>query len=736
MKVLMLVKSGVTDDARIRREAAALAADGYEVTVIGDRPGPDHPISDVTVLYCRPAASRASWADRSPVRSALRWLLLPTHRRLDDRAFVQAAARAGDAIDADVVHAHDLTGLRAAQRCCRPKAKLVYDAHECWTGRSLVGRPNPLGRVADAICELRLGRRADIVLTVSDELADWLRTRRGFCDVRIVQNTSQRRNLAPPHRPHAVHYGGRIDQERDLATVAQGAASVAGIELIVRGTADAGVAAALAELGVRVLPPIPTGELAGELAEAGIGLVPLAGDGINHAVALPNKLFEAVQAGVPVVAADLPAIRRVVDKFGLGALYIPGDPDSFAAALQSVVAEYPAYRTAVEAARDALSWEHDATLLVASYREMLGRSAEPPDVAIVSVARDDGDARVERLASALVALNLDVEVHALAPATTSDPQVRRVLRRRRGIIVRLARACSLPFTVSAVVLVVVDPDLFLPARLARLGCRRTVVCDVFEDYKLVVDDRAWASRRVVREIARRCARAAQAAARGVDLTLVADDHVPPLDARERLVVRNLPQPARSQRSGYTARPTSAYVGDVRVSRGALEMIEGVRATDDWELDIVGPIHEGDRDEIMSAIADDPRIRIHGRRSPDESWRIVEGASVGLSLLHITPAFAKSMPTKVYEYANAGMAVITSPLLRPAALVAEHGFGAVAAGSCDIRDTLTRWRAEPDELVLCRQRAAAWADAHLGGLWPPAVAATRIKTMVDERSEPT
>ncbi len=44
MRVLMLVKSGVTDDSRIRREASALADAGYDVTVIGDRPGPVHPI--------------------------------------------------------------------------------------------------------------------------------------------------------------------------------------------------------------------------------------------------------------------------------------------------------------------------------------------------------------------------------------------------------------------------------------------------------------------------------------------------------------------------------------------------------------------------------------------------------------------------------------------------------------------------------------------------------------------
>jgi glycosyltransferase involved in cell wall biosynthesis len=359
-------------------------------------------------------------------------------------------------------------------------------------------------------------------------------------------------------------------------------------------------------------------------------------------------------------------------------------------------------------------------------------NATQPDVAILSVARSDGDARVERLVSAMVELGLNVEVHALAPQVISKPHGRRILRTRRGPITRLARALILPFTVSGKVLVVVDPDLFISARLARLVRRCLVVCDVFEDYTLVVDDRAWARRRLVRIAARAYARAAHSAARGVDLTLVADDHVPPAEARERLVVRNLPILDRSGPIKPMQRPVSAYVGDVRVSRGALEMINGVRATDDWELDIVGPIFRGDRDEIMAAVADDPRIRLHGRQSPEDSWVIVGHASVGLAPLHETPAYAQSMPTKVYEYANAGMAIISSPLSRPAALIAKHGFGVLAAEADDITATLNHWRARPEELALCRRRAAEWAEATLGGDWPPAIAAARIKTMVEKR----
>ena len=96
MNVVMVVKSGVTDDARIRRVAAALAEMGLSVTVIGDRPGPNDPIPRVELRFARPARTRPSFLAGDPIRRMARWLLLPTHRRRDDREFASAVAALTD----------------------------------------------------------------------------------------------------------------------------------------------------------------------------------------------------------------------------------------------------------------------------------------------------------------------------------------------------------------------------------------------------------------------------------------------------------------------------------------------------------------------------------------------------------------------------------------------------------------------------------------------------------------
>ena len=247
---------------------------------------------------------------------------------------------------------------------------LIYDAHECWTGRHRAGRPEWFGPWFDGRRERRLGRQASVVVTISDELAIWLRANRGFSDVRVVRNTADS-GRGRPAAPSAAHYGGRIDEERDLLTAAAGAALVDGVDLIVRGGGDQASIDALRDAGVDVLPPIAPDALADELSEAGIGLVTLTGGSINHEVALPNKLFLAAQAGVPIVAADLPAMRRVITEYGLGELYTPGDAESFASAMRCVVEHHREYCDRIAESRAALSWQHDAHVLVAMYDEVV-----------------------------------------------------------------------------------------------------------------------------------------------------------------------------------------------------------------------------------------------------------------------------------------------------------------------------------------------------------------------------
>jgi glycogen(starch) synthase len=404
-RVLALAQSPVAGDSRVLREAEALVAAGYAVHLVG-RGVPDGfvppagvPVDDAgRSTGLRPAggagARRLPGAAR-PVLDAARWLLLPEHR-----ARVEAAWRTGAAarVEAyleqgppDVVHAHDYNTLElAADVAARTGAALVYDAHELWVGRARAGRPEPLRRRRAAAREDQLMARADLVLTVSEGIAERLRTR-GARRVVVVRNSFPARAATTrlAERPTGLVYAGRIGPARDLETLAAAAPALAhlGVRPVVVGPADPEYLAGFAPraAGVDLRPaPLPLDAVDEVYRGAGLAVITLDGSCENHRLALPNKLFHAVRAGVPVVVADLPELARVVTGLGLGATYAPGDPTSLAAAVAEVVARYPHVVAAVSAAAPDLSWERDSALFVEAYAGLPARRAPHVPVSVGS----------------------------------------------------------------------------------------------------------------------------------------------------------------------------------------------------------------------------------------------------------------------------------------------------------------------------------------------------------------
>ncbi|MGH3414974.1 MAG: glycosyltransferase [Actinocrinis sp.] len=422
MNVLMLVMSDVAHDSRVMREAVALAEHGHAIHIVGkDVPVDWTPPRGITVESVSggtgfkpqaatsqaatsqgtavqgtavqstasqgapsPAAPKAaaSPSTSTAARRAVRWLLLPQHRQRVWRTWCTRAGAAVEGRKFDVVHAHDFNVLRlAAQLADQSGARLVYDSHEFWSGRERHGRPTPIERARERRAEQKLLRRADAVLTVSAGIAERLGGWRGG-EVRLVRNTfpatpeSEASKVPLKERPAGIVYAGRIGAARDLETLLP-AAAAAHLDAVLMGPADREylqrIQPAIDSGAVRLEPARPVDEVDDVLREVGISMVTLTDTCDNHRMALPNKLFHAVRAGVPVVAADLPELRRTVTAYGLGALYRPGDVASMRAALEQVAGQYPQLCAQVANARGDLSWERDAEVLVGVYADLAGR---------------------------------------------------------------------------------------------------------------------------------------------------------------------------------------------------------------------------------------------------------------------------------------------------------------------------------------------------------------------------
>src|SRR2546423_946622 len=386
MRILMLVISNVATDTRVMREAAALADAGHAVHVIGKDVSTGYePPAGVTVSSVgagsafRKEGAEALGARRNlpPHLRAARWALLPQHRNSAFASWRTKAARLAAAREFDVVHAHDFNTLPLGAELARQhRVPLVYDAHELWQGRPRVGRPTPWQKRQEARLERAWGARAVSVVTVGDGVAQARRAAYGGRHVEVARNTSplpEGGPVAPPKAASGAVYAGRIAPFRELEAIAGASELVQPLRVVIAGPADDTYLGSYDAKAAELLGARPVDEVDALLRELGISLVTHSDKWLNHRLAMPNKLFHAVRAGVPVVATDVQELRRVVEQYKLGALYRPGDAASLAAALREVAQNYEVYAAAVRAAAPALSWEADAEVLRGIYDRLAQR---------------------------------------------------------------------------------------------------------------------------------------------------------------------------------------------------------------------------------------------------------------------------------------------------------------------------------------------------------------------------
>lgn len=94
----------------------------------------------------------------------------------------------------------------------------------------------------------------------------------------------------------------------------------------------------------------------------------------NHVHAQPNKLFEAMAAGVPVIASDFPAWRDIIEPLQCGLLVDPMSPAAISEAMIWIM-EHPKEafdmgmrgRKAVE---QTYNWQHESVTLLGIYHEL------------------------------------------------------------------------------------------------------------------------------------------------------------------------------------------------------------------------------------------------------------------------------------------------------------------------------------------------------------------------------
>jgi glycosyltransferase involved in cell wall biosynthesis len=129
---------------------------------------------------------------------------------------------------------------------------------------------------------------------------------------------------------------------------------------------------------IHLLDPVPPADLLPWVASADVGVMSNQPRSLNERLSTPNKLFESIAAGLPVVSPDFPERRRIIltDPLGpLGAVCDPTDPAVLAQTIASLIDVDAESRgdlraRCAAAARERWNWESESRSLLEAYQRM------------------------------------------------------------------------------------------------------------------------------------------------------------------------------------------------------------------------------------------------------------------------------------------------------------------------------------------------------------------------------
>lgn len=324
---------------------------------------------------------------------------------------------------ADVYHAHDFTALAACYIAARLRRKpLIFHAHELPLSELDVPHRRLLRILLTPFLAHMLSRCAGGI-GASPFYEQVLRERYRLSKVMLLRNVPpyqlveksdrlrQRLGLAPSVR--IALYQGNIQPDRRLDILVRAAAFLEDdIVVVMLGQAVEPTISEIRELiasegladQVKILPPVPYEELLDWTSSADIGLTLIPPDGtLNMQTCLPNKLFEYLMAGLPVLTSPMDAVAPLVISYDVGQVALSLEPADLGAAINTILRDETElarmHRNALNAAQSEFNWEKESVNLIRLYQNILAmqskmqhrRKAISKSVSMISVEGEPND---------------------------------------------------------------------------------------------------------------------------------------------------------------------------------------------------------------------------------------------------------------------------------------------------------------------------------------------------------
>lgn len=369
-RILIGVNSDLITDVRVHKVCTSLAQAGYALSLIGRK------WKESTDLH-RPYPTR---------RVTLRIRKGPLfYVEFNIRLALALLFSRGDAI-----LCNDTDALLACFWVSKLKRiPLIFDAHELFPELpEVVNRPR--------IKEFWQGLEDSIfpqlqhAYTVCQSIAEYYLERYGL-QMGVVRNIPLRESGHEPISPIPLHrkeahillYQGAVNIGRGVDWLIEAMPFLPDCCLVICGEGDCSQAmhelAARSEAHERIVftGRIPQEELKRYTIQADVGFVLLEHMGLSYYYALPNRIFDYMRVGVPVLATRFPEIARVVEEAESGTLLTHYEPEYLAQQIHLLLAQWesPERRKQLKETARQYSWEEEEKVLLSIVQNALSKDS-------------------------------------------------------------------------------------------------------------------------------------------------------------------------------------------------------------------------------------------------------------------------------------------------------------------------------------------------------------------------
>lgn len=365
-KVIVSVTSDLVTDQRVDKVCRTLCSLGFDLTLVGRRK------TDSANMDSRPYRTH---------RMRLLWEKGPLfYAEYNLRLFFYLLGN-----EAQLLVSNDLDTLLPNYLVHRiRRMPLVYDSHEYYTETpELVSRPR-VQRIWKAI-ERSIFPRLRDVITVNESIAALYEKEYGI-KLNVVRNiplltetavTETRASLSLPAGKNIIlMQGAGINIQRGAEEAVEAMQYLDDCVLLIAGGGD--VLHLLREktmkLGLKdkviFVPKQPYARLSEYTANADIGLAIDKDTNLNYRFSLPNKLFDYMHCGLPVLASRLPEISRIIEQYNVGAFIENHDPQHIADQISKMVndpEQMALWKANALQASHELNWQHEEKVLIQIY---------------------------------------------------------------------------------------------------------------------------------------------------------------------------------------------------------------------------------------------------------------------------------------------------------------------------------------------------------------------------------